>query len=852
EKKKKNEEKESGTTKPTLCKRIDEEALQENSTPEGLISESRPCPQAPQKENGNKDPKVPPRVLTPENEGPPAAPQTQPPLGAKKLQEEKEAATAGGQDLQKGAVDSKRTCGSLEENISPTESAPHSSLTEPPAAPSSEKAHAPISVPQMVAKTRVEAPAFKTLYPDLSVLLSEGLQDFTFQLPPHGERLYPELPVDPEPIPFTKEQLKVFEPCSWLGNVEAYVEEFGSRAYQDRHEFYELVLNYCRCRKQLLLAEAKLQSLYLDGESVEKPLKTVESTSSDLESLKDCISVLFSFTRRLTEDPQFQSDVLLWLRRLIQILGNPSGVFHFMQALALLMSPANPLCFISCRNRAEFMCHMKPSERRPSSPGPESGNWTLVDEGGEEFPFHELFQHMLGFDAEGSYVSEKTTSQEMMKVLTFANSVVNLLAVGLETFNRARYRQFVKRIGHLISRAKESGPVMQPYSLKKLQVEFDEFFLRAVLHVLKAKSEDLEKFSSTMQLAECKQKLRDPANLETFERYLQLMNSSEEICLLTTFAQMAQTKREDVDEDFVKVVVLEIYEVSYVSLSTRETFSKVGRELLAAITAVHTNMISVLLDRVRETIESVGMVTLYLFKELPMLLWKPSASEVALIRDWLLNYSLTEVENKLACIILEEMNWGPGDQHGHLHISPAVHAEVALMILEAYQKYLPQKPYSGLLSESFKQWAWGMILRLKLHMNDYGVQGHWAPAAIPDLADSPTFHPLLKAVRSSLPIGCYLALAMSAVGHSIEKFCAEGIPYLGILVQSRHLRTVVHVLDKVSLLLPPVPSAGQRGSPRDDSANDPQGDSAFDWHELRQKHYAVELHDSGQEIEAPR
>ena len=30
--------------------------------------------------------------------------------------------------------------------------------------------------------------------------------------------------------------------------------------------------------------------------------------------------------------------------------------------------------------------------------------------------------------------------------------------------------------------------------------------------------------------------------------------------------------------------------------------------------------------------------------------------------------------------------------------------------------------------------------------------------------------------------------------HSIEKFCAEGIPLLGILVQTRHLRTVVHVL----------------------------------------------------------
>ncbi|XP_006752254.2 ectopic P granules protein 5 homolog, partial [Leptonychotes weddellii] len=38
---------------------------------------------------------------------------------------------------------------------------------------------------------------------------------------------------------------------------------------------------------------------------------------------------------------------------------------------------------------------------------------------------------------------------------------------------------------------------------------------------------------------------------------------------------------------------------------------------------------------------------------------------------------------------------------------------------------------------------------------------------------------------------------------SIEKFCAEGISLLGILVQSRHLRTVVHVLDKILPLFYP-------------------------------------------------
>ncbi|EDL84688.1 rCG41226, isoform CRA_a [Rattus norvegicus] len=551
-----------------------------------------------------------------------------------------------------------------------------------------------------------------------------------------------------------------------------------------------------------------------------------------------------------------------------------------MQSLALLMSPA--------KNRAEFMCHMKPSEWKPSSSGPASGNWTLVDEGGEEdedpetswsllneddlvtllsqFPFHELFQHLLGFKAKGDYLPETTRPQEMMKIFAFANSLVELLAVGLETFNRARYRQFVKRIGYLIrmtlgyvsdhwaqyvSHNTDVRLTLQPYSMEKLQIEFDELFLRAVLHVLKAKrlgiwlfmsempfgtlsvqmlwklfylmhqveSGNLQQLCASLQPAECKRQLQDPEHVASFEKCLSSMNSSEEICLLTTFAQMARARRTNVDEGFIKIIVLEIYEVSYVILSTRETFSKVGRELLGSIAAVHPEIISVLLDRVQETIDQVGMVSLYLFKELPLHLWRPSASEIAVIRDWLLSYNLAAVKNKLACVILEGLNWGFAKQ-GNLHLDQALHTEVALLVLEAYQKYLAQKPYAGLISESmkqvsylasivrygetpetsFNQWAWNLILRLKLHKNDFGRQNFPVVPfcnTVPDMTESSMFHPLLKAVKSGLPIGCYLALAVTAVGHSIEKFCAEGIPLLGVLVQSRHLRAVVHVLDKV-------------------------------------------------------
>uniref|UniRef100_A0A8C9EY93 Ectopic P-granules autophagy protein 5 homolog n=1 Tax=Pavo cristatus TaxID=9049 RepID=A0A8C9EY93_PAVCR len=804
----------------------------------------------------------------------------------------------------------------------------------------SEKPPLASSQPCEKSRTRVHRLGFKSVYPDLSAELSYERPTIMAVKPLlHNERLYPELPTEPELVPFTREQLKIFEPCSWLENVDSYTEEFESVAHQDRHELYELLLNYMRCRKQLLLAEAELQAMTTDCQNIKGRLwtfkeeqKTVqvllrklslfsfvlfvmlsglpmskvglpmsprkslviskqsENLSSDLSHLKECISVLFSFTRRVIEDPQFQSDLLMWLQRLvsvlqrigcpgdhlflfnhilrcpagigewavpfiqIKVLDNPSGVFHFMQSLALLMSPVKVLLLHVQSSATTFLLKRK------------SGVTILTSYINPEF-MHVFWGLTSSILVLGTYFPEKTTSQEMMKIFAFANSLVELLSVGLETFNRARYRQFVKRIGQLIkmtlchvsdhwalyiSGNKQYGSIGHPYSMDKLQLEFDELFFRAVLHVLKAKrlgvwlfmsempygtlssdmlwklffvmhcaeSENLEKLCSTLQPADCKRRLKDPQHLESFEKYLQSMNCSEEICLLTTFAQMAQTKRADVDEDFIKIIVLEIYEVSYVSLSTRETFSKVGRELLGAIASVHTQIISVLLDRVRETIEKVGMVSLYLFKELPLYLWKPSSSEIALIREWLLNYSLTTVENKLACIILEGLNWGLGEQDA-LHLDPAIHSEVALMVLEAYLKYLSQKPYAGLLSESikqvsylasivrygetpessFNQWAWGLILRLKLHRNDRGIQCGWPAVPVSDsvldMTESITLHPLLKAVKAGIPIGCYLALAMTTLGHSIEKFCAEGIPLLGVLVQSRYLRTVVHVLDKV-------------------------------------------------------
>lgn len=117
-----------------------------------------------------------------------------------------------------------------------------------------------------------QPPRVKKLYPQLPAEIAEVPTLVAPKPLLHNERLYPELPSQPEVVPFTKEQLKIFEPGSWLENVESYLEEFDSMAHQDRHEFYELLLNYSRCRKQLLLAEAELFALTSDCQNAKSRL----------------------------------------------------------------------------------------------------------------------------------------------------------------------------------------------------------------------------------------------------------------------------------------------------------------------------------------------------------------------------------------------------------------------------------------------------------------------------------------------------------------------------------------------------------------------------------------------------
>ena len=56
----------------------------------------------------------------------------------------------------------------------------------------------------------------------------------------------------------------------------------------------------------------------------------------------------------------------------------------------------------------------------------------------------------------GVYEPVSCSSQKIMRVFGFASSLIEILALGLQTYNRARYRQLVKRIGHIIRSVQQS------------------------------------------------------------------------------------------------------------------------------------------------------------------------------------------------------------------------------------------------------------------------------------------------------------------------------------------------------------------------------------------------------------
>ncbi|XP_070546998.1 ectopic P granules protein 5 homolog isoform X2 [Ptychodera flava] len=675
----------------------------------------------------------------------------------------------------------------------------------------------------------------------------------------------------------------------------------------------------------------------------------VSSAVSDVQTLKQCISVLFTFYRRPVRDEEFITMLQQWTKRLVasllrvasledhvflmnHIIRCPAGISKWATPFVQLVLPSSlvgasrgrhdwgdPLldhfmCMLAClmlpvKGREDFLAKLKVTlTPEPDALDDEKGfTWTLVDEDGEEdedpntswmllhendlvslldqFPFSAMFKHILLIDdsAEKPYDIHRVTSFSIMKLIAFGTNLVQLLGKGFKTFNRSRYRQFVKRIGRLIRHTVQyiadhwenykiwrlesmkdsidAIPLMEPHnkqhSIKRLQVEFDHFFLRAVQCILSDQRHGAWQFMTDMPYKSVSSHMmwhllwmlhqgtvseeeivdrnltakeylymvRDIDNRIGFEEKLTSMPTSEVIYLLTSFAFMARS-RPTTEKDFIETITLEVYELAYVSSHTRQFCCKVGRDLLSSIATIHPFIMSTLLHQVKKSLEAVGMMSTYLYQSLPLHLWTPSEDDMALIRVWLLDHSLSSAENQLARLILAKMNWGFNHQEDALYLDLKLHRNTAILVVEAYAKYIMEKG-GGIIADTFKQlsyltalapgmrsdlspeqqlssWCWEMVLKLRLHQLEqpqtplaaYDHPTDWSKD-LPDMTSDPSLHPILKGTQANGPLACYVAVAMTTVGHSVDLFLSEGLKLVWMLVTTGYYKAVIHVMSLV-------------------------------------------------------
>ncbi|GAB1606783.1 ectopic P granules protein 5 homolog, partial [Argonauta hians] len=549
---------------------------------------------------------------------------------------------------------------------------------------------------------------------------------------------------------------------------------------------------------------------------------------------------------------------------------------HMVTVLATILQPI--------KGREQFLQHLNISLKDRTENN--DGAWIMVDSDGEEnedpknawqylrendvvnmlgqVPLNELFQHvlMMAPDTDGSWVYDVSVISEsiMMRTFAFFTCLVDILSCGLKTFSLSRYRQLNKRIGRMITQImlytsdhwlcfRQCNHRLPPAMLDRLQVEFDQLFLRAVHCILNAERMGSWQYMTDMpyssvsldttwklmwmlhmgqneyifpenlpSVEQCKAELKDPLRKAQLADSLQKMPISEAIYLLTAFSNMVQC-RHDTETEFIQTITVEVFEIAYLFDHTKDFCSKVGRELLSAIAQVHPVTISYLIHKLKEVRGNIGGMALYLFKELPMHDWQLDNGDLAILRSWLVSTDLGSTEHLLGRTILSNLNWGLNRDSTDLALAVWIHQYVACVLVEAYHNYITSKHLGAVFMEGVKQvalvvryqqtneqqfcsWAWEVLYRLHLHSDTLPRPpdsfAHIANLVdmenIPELRKDTFLAPVQQGLKVDNPIAMYVAMTMTKYGHDVAEFITHGIPVLSKLNNLGYTKAVIHII----------------------------------------------------------
>ncbi|CAH1956914.1 unnamed protein product [Acanthoscelides obtectus] len=461
--------------------------------------------------------------------------------------------------------------------------------------------------------------------------------------------------------------------------------------------------------------------------------------------------------------------------------------------------------------------------------------WVMVDSEGEEdddstgtslkendlvallnqLPLDDMFRSILLVkkrDFKDTLNPNDITENHILRLLAFSSVLLRIIHRGMKIYSQPRYNQFSKRLSRFIRHITQYATDLWELFLKmhtlddkamlqRLQVEYDSFFLRAIyslyssqklgawqflavipynmvtlkvlwkifyfLHGIDTKAEFILDMSDQTDYSA---KIWEDELRIQFEEKLSSLEDAETYYLLNTFANMALARTE-VDMEFIQTAMIDLLKIGFINQTTQDSCSKSSRILLTHITSKYPHLLSDILKEVKDHIDEIGSLALYLYEDLPLSVWKVADCDIEIFSKLLLNAATTN-DSKLSRMILSRLNWE--------EIPYDIHCNVALLVVAA-----------TFHEPAIEPWGWQTILRLKLHINDKAFK------EIGRVEDVDNYDVLKKGIREQHPLASFVAILMTTWGHLIPLIGSKGLPLLSFIQTHQKHEAVLFALYQI-------------------------------------------------------
>ena len=457
---------------------------------------------------------------------------------------------------------------------------------------------------------------------------------------------------------------------------------------------------------------------------------------------------------------------------------------------------------------------------------------------------------------------------QWLRCFAICRHLLTVFESGLQTYQGPRYKNLAKKFGqltlHTVCNLSDiwQTPKMERFvdtaMLERLTREYEHVVLEGLSLLIRTRQQRSWHFLSRIPLNGLTPRLRfqlwlrwhseiigEPIELDHLDSFNQestfhadsfwnLLSTKliqlpepDRFVFLVTLAAMASDASASSDDRFLQLVAWELTELGLLNEITRDICFETAKDLLVSIIDHCPPFVSFILERLKQQ-QILPVDSLAFYKDLPLHQWQPTLKDFQLLRNWLLNETLDSVRHQLAVTVLTRLNWALEDAPKRPFLGTAFHQQTALLLTEIVSVYgrvpVPSAVpvlASNFLSDSVQfltsfsrswnssslvQWAWHLVLKLRLHILDcfpdhlVWILHHPQNAfrTVRQLKEDPH---LLVLRQSPTPFSCFVALSMTNAGHSIPEFCSVGIDLLCTLSFADQHRPVVAILNHLFPLL---------------------------------------------------